>query len=167
MKRKLLSALLCLSMAAGALTGCGSENGDSQAENASGAQDSVAGQSSEEASGGTESSEEGSGEENVPQGEPTVIRWGHNWSREMDTSFRDPVTGEPSLSPEDMEARLYAEQQVLEKYNCVIEFVDYPSDLTECILQSVLAGDPVADVVRLTNGTQGQVLAQNQSLIKI
>lgn len=150
MKKKVLSVLLCLTMAAGMLTGCGGPAESTSSD----LQESTVGESSSETSGEAD-------DEKVPGGEPTVIRWGHNWSREMDTSFRDPVTGEPSLSPEDMEARLYAEQQVLEKYNCVIQFVDYPSDLTECILQSVLAGDPIADVVRLTNGTQGQVLAQN------
>ena len=160
MKKKVLSMLLCLAMAAGTLTGCGNESRESQTGSSSEAKDSVVEQSgSEEA----EASDSGAGgaEEDVPAGEPTVIKWGHNWISEMDTTYRDPVTGESSLSPEEMEARLYAEQQVLEKYNCKIEFVQYPSDLTEIILQSVLAGDPIADVVRLTNGTQGQVLAQN------
>ncbi|HBA47414.1 MAG TPA: hypothetical protein DCZ91_06380 [Lachnospiraceae bacterium] len=164
MKKKVLCMLLCLTMAAGMLAGCGSENGDSQAGNASDGKESVTEESSKAESQEPESSDAGTenGENaDVPAGEPTVIRWGHNWISEMDTTYRDPVTGESSLSPEDMEARLYAEQQVLEKYNCKIEFVQYPSDLTEIILQSVLAGDPIADVVRLTNGSQGQVLAQN------
>lgn len=99
--------------------------------------------------------------EAVPEGEPVVIRWGHNWISEMDTNYRDPVTGEPSLGQEELNARIYAEQQVLEKYNAKIEFVQYPTDVTECILQSVLAGDPIADIVRITNGSQGQLLAQN------
>ena len=151
MKKKVLSLLLCLAMTAGMLSGCGNGDDTPSSENPSDSQESTPEQSSD---AGSEDGE-------APAGEPTVIRWGHNWSREMDTSFRDEVTGEPAFGPEEMEARLYAEQQVLEKYNCVIEFVDYPSDLTECILQSVLAGDPIADVVRLTNGSQGQVLAQN------
>jgi hypothetical protein len=97
----------------------------------------------------------------VPSGEPIVIKWGHNWTREMDTNFKDPVTGEPALGQEELNARIYAEQQVLEKLNVKIEYVQYPTDLTECILQSVLAGDPIADIVRITNGSQGQILAQN------
>jgi ABC-type glycerol-3-phosphate transport system substrate-binding protein len=99
--------------------------------------------------------------EPTPAGEPIVIKWGHNWTREMDTTFVDPVTGQPALGEEELNARKYAEQQVLEKLNVKIEFVQYPTDLTECILQSVLAGDPIADIVRVTNGSQGQVLAQN------
>ncbi|MCR5755850.1 MAG: hypothetical protein K6G30_13690 [Acetatifactor sp.] len=94
-------------------------------------------------------------------GEPTVIRWGHNWIAEMDTSYVDPVTGESPLGLEEYNARVYAEQQVLEKLNAKIEFVQYPTDVTEDILQSVLAGDPIADIVRTYNNTQGKVLAQN------
>jgi hypothetical protein len=108
----------------------------------------------------TEAAEETT-DEVVPSGEPVVIKWGHNWTREMDTNFVDPVTNEPALGQEELNARIYAEQQVLEKLNVKIEFVQYPTDLTECILQSVLAGDPIADIVRITNGSQGQILAQN------
>lgn len=94
-------------------------------------------------------------------GEPTVIKWGHNWIPEIDPNYLDPVTGESPLGAEELSARLYAEQQVLEKYNVKIEYVQYPSSVEEIILQTVLAGDPVADIVRLYNGSQGQVLAQN------
>ncbi|MDF2542516.1 MAG: hypothetical protein K0S47_2234 [Herbinix sp.] len=99
--------------------------------------------------------------EEVPTGEPIVIKWGHNWTREMDTNFVDPVTGEPALGEEELNARRYAEQQVLEKLNVKIEFVQYPTDVNEIILQTVLAGDPIADIVRITNNSQGQILAQN------
>lgn len=150
MRNKLLKKLLCMTCAVVLLMGCaksGSEgpSGESSADGSG--------------SGGIVSGTEV--EDNVPAGEPTVIRWGHNWIPEMDTTYRDPVTGESPLSPEEMAARLYAEQQVLEKYNCKIEFVQYPSDVTEIVLQSVLAGDPVADIVRVINGTQGQLLSQN------
>lgn len=99
--------------------------------------------------------------EEVTKGEPIVIKWGHNWIQEMDTNFKDPVTGKSPLGQEELNARIYAEQQVLEKYNAKIEFVQYPSDLTEVVLQTVLAGDPIADIVRVTNNSQGQLLAQN------
>ncbi|MCD8106158.1 MAG: hypothetical protein LUF35_14465 [Lachnospiraceae bacterium] len=191
MKRKFLSTLLCLTMTAGMLTGCGSSSDKEatetaqatvgQSEEAEGSESAVAEESESTNAEESESvdaedtdaeenestdAEESSAQEEEEEeysldGEPTVIKWGHNWIQEMDTTYVDPVTGEPVMGAEEMEARLYAEQQVLEKYNCVIEFVQYPSDLTECILQSVLAGDPIADIVRLTNGTQGQVLAQN------
>lgn len=150
MKNKFLSLLLCTALSVGLLTGCGGNSGPS-AESQTESSDEVS----------AEPAKEGDGAESETSGEPIVIRWGHNWTREMDTSFRDEVTGEPSMGAEELNARLYAEQQVLEKYNAKIEFVQYPTDVTEVILQTVLAGDPVADIVRITNGTQGQILGQN------
>lgn len=144
-RNMILSLLLCLVLV---LTGCKS-SGDTSPKSTPAAAPTDAATDSDGTDTGTSS------------GEPIVIKWGHNWTREMDTSFIDPVTGEPSLGEEELNARKYAEQQVLEKYNVKIEFVQYPTDLTECILQSVLAGDPIADIVRVTNGSQGQVLAQN------
>ena len=90
-----------------------------------------------------------------------VIRVAHNWPREMDTSFRDPITGEPALGQEELAARIYAERQVLEKYNVRFSWIPYPSDLNEDILRSVLAGDPLAELVRIVGSAQGQLLAQN------
>ncbi len=155
--KKFLAMFLSAALSVSLLVGCGG-NGESSATPSSSSAEQSSAQDSSSAGGG-ESSEVAQGGEN--QGEPIVIRWGHNWTREMDTTFRDEVTGEPSFGEEEMNARLYAEQQVLEKYNVKIEFVQYPTDLTQDILQSVLAGDPIADIVRITNGTQGQVLAQN------
>ena len=90
-----------------------------------------------------------------------VIRIAHNWPREMDTSFRDPITGEPAIGQQELNARLYAERRVLEIYNARIQWIPYPSNLTEDILRSVLAGDPLAELVRIVGGAQGQLLAQN------
>ncbi|MGF7144516.1 hypothetical protein HNQ56_002947 [Anaerotaenia torta] len=146
-RSKVLSLLLCLIIV---LTGCKASNGsDNDNTTPTAAPTNAA------------ADDGGSSDAEVPSGEPVVIKWGHNWSREMDTNFMDPVTGESSLGEEELNARRYAEQQVLEKLNAKIEFVQYPTDLTECILQSVLAGDPIADIVRVTNGSQGQILAQN------
>lgn len=93
-------------------------------------------------------------------GEPIVIKWGHNWPVEMDTSMVDETTGEPAIkNVQEYEARKYAEQQVLEKLNVKIEFVKY-ADANEEILQSVMAGKPFADIIRITNGNQGPILAQ-------
>ena len=95
------------------------------------------------------------------QGEPVVIRIAHNWPREMDTSFRDPITGEPRLGQQELNARIYAEEQVLQKYNVKLAWIPYPSDLREDILRSVLAGDPLAELVRIINASQGLLLGQN------
>ena len=169
MKHKFLSSFLCLALTATALTGCGKGSEDPKstptpAPTKAPSTDDNKDNTEDEKTPDATKEPDGQGNEtdnNVPQGEPTVIKWGHNWISEIDTSYRDPVTGESSLSPESMQARLYAEQQVLEKYNCVIQFVQYPSDVTEIILQSVLANDPIADIVRITNGNQGQILSQN------
>lgn len=169
MKHKFLSSLMCLVLAATAFTGCGNGNEEPKStptptaalENTEPTKDP--GKDNEETKNPEDTQEPGdeTKNDNGEKGAPTIIKWGHNWIPEMDTKYRDPVTGESSLSPESMEARLYAEQQVLEKYNCEIQFVQYPSDVTEIILQTVLAGDPVADIVRITNGSQGQILSQN------
>lgn len=156
---KLAKRLLCGVLAAGMLMGCAGCGKGGNENPSGGSSADVPTPSAEESTFGGSEAEGADG--NVPAGEPTVIRWGHNWIPEMDTTYRDPVTGESPLSPEELAARLYAEQQVLEKYNCKIEFVQYPSDVTEIVLQSVLAGDPVADIVRVINGTQGQLLSQN------
>jgi hypothetical protein len=92
---------------------------------------------------------------------PAVIRIAHNWPREMDTTFRDPITGEPGMGQEELNARVYAEQQVLEKLNVQLQWIAYPSDLNEDILRSVLANDPIAELVRIVGSAQGLLLGQN------
>lgn len=154
MKKRVVSWLLCLTMTAGLLMGCGSDG--------SGKESSTGNPSNQGSSESGEATGSSSSENNeVPAGDPTVIRWGHNWSREMNPHFNNE-DGTPSIgNVAEREARLYAEQQILEKYNCVIEFVDYPSSSTEDILRSVLAGDPIADIVRMCGDERGQILAQN------
>lgn len=171
MKHKFLGSFLCLALATTALTGCGNGKEDPKStptpttavqDDKGGDKDTKPGTSGDgQDQDGDKTQNDNEEKDNTQKGEPTIIKWGHNWISEMDTKYRDPVTGESSLSPESMEARLYAEQQVLEKYNCEIQFVQYPSDVTEIILQTVLANDPIADIVRLTNGSQGQILSQN------
>lgn len=93
-------------------------------------------------------------------GEPTVIKWGTHWVPEIDPTWRDEVTGEPTMSPEKLRAYETAYNKVLEELNVKIEFVQYPSDVREILLQSVLANDPFADIVILWNGCQGTILGQ-------
>jgi len=100
-------------------------------------------------------------EEKIASGEPVTIRIAHNWPREMDTSFRDPITNLPYIGQEEMNARIYADEQVLKKYNVIIKWIPYPSDLNEDILRSVLAGDPLAELVRIIEASQGRLLGQN------
>ena len=81
----------------------------------------------------------------------------------MDPSYRDPVTGEPNMGQLQMEARLYAEQQVLEKLNAKIVWVGgYDWDtIREALLRSALSGDPMADLVHIFDAAHGTILAQN------
>ena len=97
----------------------------------------------------------------VAGGAPVVIRIAHNWPREMDTSFRDPITGEPALGQEELSARIYAEEQVLQKLNVKFSWIPYPGDMNEDILRSVLANDPLAELVRVVGPYQGTLLGQN------
>lgn len=90
----------------------------------------------------------------------TVIRFGSHAANSMDPNYKDPVTGEYALK-EDREIRLAAEKKVEDELGVKIEWVQYPGDTTEVLLQSVIAGDPIADVVNLYTNSQGKILGQN------
>ena len=95
-------------------------------------------------------------------GGQVVIRIAHNYPQDMDPAWRDPVTGEPFIGQEELSARAYAEQQVLEKLNVKIEWVDYfQGDLSEILLRTVLAGDPLGEIVRCVRAAEGTLLGQN------
>lgn len=106
----------------------------------------------------TEQKQEGG--EKQATGEPIVIKWGTHWVPEIDPNWRDEVTGEPGMSPENLRASEKAYEKVLKELNVKIEFIQYPSDVREILLQSVLAGDPIADLVILWGGSQGTILGQ-------
>ena len=104
----------------------------------------------------------GESESSGGKGEPTVIRIAHNYPPDIDPTWRDPVTGETRMGQQELNARLYAEAQVLEKFNVDFSWVGYPNhDITEELLRSVLANDPMAEVVLITTSRQGVLLAQN------
>ena len=94
-------------------------------------------------------------------GEPVVIRISHNIPGEVDPDFRDPVTGEMHMGQQEAQARLWAQQQVLEKLNVKLQWIPYFGALEEEVLRSVIAGDPYADIVRITGTLQGALLSQN------
>ncbi len=93
--------------------------------------------------------------------EPTVIRFGTHHVASLDPFWTDPVTGEAGMSPEDQYAYEQAWNKVLEEHNVKLEFVEYSSNTIEELLRSVLANDPVAEIVFLWGGSQGTVLGQN------
>ena len=93
--------------------------------------------------------------------EPVVIRIGSHAANSMNPEYKDPVTGEYTMEEADREIRLEALQSVLDQLNVKIEWVQYPGETTEVLLQSVMAGDPLADVVNLYANSQGIILGQN------
>ena len=97
-----------------------------------------------------------------PGGKATVIRVYHHLQAEMDPHWRSPVTGEPLMGQEEMNARLWAEQQVLEKFNVQFSWLEHgSSDPVESVLRGVFAGDPPAELVRMAAYQQGPILSQN------
>lgn len=93
--------------------------------------------------------------------EPTVIKFGSHWIPELDPNWVDPLTGEPFMAEDARLAGLQALNIVLKDLNVQIEFVEYTGDIREQFLQSVIAQDPVADVVLMWGGSQNAILGQN------
>ena len=93
--------------------------------------------------------------------EPTIIKFGSHWIPELDPNWVDPLTGEPYMAEDARLAGLAALNIVLEDLNVEIEFVEYTGDIREQFLQSVIAQDPVADVVLMWGGSQNAILGQN------
>lgn len=95
--------------------------------------------------------------------ELTKIRVALWWTEGDDPTFRDPVTGEyPDTMPTALrDARLKALETIKEELNVELEFVQYSLPLEQQILQTVLAGDPIAEIVGMWAGVQGVILNQN------
>lgn len=102
--------------------------------------------------------EEISDKEDTSSEEPTVIRIGAHYN--VDPNAKD-TEGNYLMIEEDRIVHQKAIDKVLKELNVKLEFVAYPGDTTESLLQSVLANDPIADVVVLYSGSQGTILGQN------
>jgi len=94
-------------------------------------------------------------------GEPTVIVFGTHWQAGDDPNWKDPVTGEPGMAPDQLLARQKAQEAVQQQLNVKIQWVQYPSDVREALLKSVLANAPIVDIALLWGGSQGTLLGQN------
>jgi len=95
------------------------------------------------------------------RGEPIVIKFGTHWQQGDDPNWTDPVTGESGMAPDQLAARKAGEEAVLEQLNVKVEWVQYPEDVRESLLKSVLANDPIVDIALLWGGSQGTLLGQN------
>ncbi len=93
---------------------------------------------------------------------------GHHYQPEDNPYWTDEITGESGMSEDNRRAAITALGVVKEKLGVDIEWVSYPSDIKQCLLQTVLAGDPLCHIPVMANGSQGTLLSQNilQSLSK-
>lgn len=88
-----------------------------------------------------------------------TIRWGTHWMPGLNPWNQDEVTGEYTMQAEEREARIAAENACLEQLGVKFEYVQY--DTLVNILQSVMAGNPVADLCVLWGGSENTILKQN------
>lgn len=94
------------------------------------------------------------------EGDLTTIRIGSHGANFMNPYYKDPTTGEYSMSA-DRDIAIAAMEKVKEDLGVQIEWVQFPGETTEVLLQSVIANDPLADVVNLYANSQGTILGQN------
>lgn len=93
--------------------------------------------------------------------EPVVIRYGSHSAYEEDPYYKDPVTGAYKMEEGERQIRITALEKVKDELNVELEFVQYPGEVTEVLLQSVIANDPICDIARIYANGQGTLLAQN------
>jgi len=141
----MLTAILCLTL----ITGC------------FGGKESTPANSSTNTGNQNSGNQTNTGDQTEAKGDPVIIRFGTHWQQGDDPEWRDPVTGEPGMQPDQMNARMKAKEAVLKELNVEIQWVQYPGDVREDLLKSVLANDPIVDVALLWGGSQGTLLGQN------
>ena len=100
-------------------------------------------------------------ESNKDEAEPIVIRYGSHAASEEDPNYKDPVTGEYVMNEEARAEKLKVLEHIRETLNVDFQFVQFPGDTGEVLLQSVLAGDPICDVARIYTYGAGGILGQN------
>lgn len=86
---------------------------------------------------------------------------GHHYLPEDDPYYVDEITGESGMSEDNRRAAIAALGVVQDKLGVEIDWVSYPTDIKQCLLQTVLAGDPICHIPIMANGSQGTILSQN------
>ena len=109
---------------------------------------------------GKDASTSKGGEESKKDGDLVTIRIGSHNANGMDPNYKDPNTGEYAMQS-DREIALAAMQKVQDDLGVKIEWVQFPGETTEVLLQSVIANDPLADIVNLYANSQSTILGQN------
>lgn len=141
--KKGLSLLVAMAMSTVLLSACGG-SGDSK-----------------ETSTSPEPTKTDTPKQTTEKGEPTIIRIGTHWQAGDDPEYKDPVTGESGMAPDRLQAAQKAMETVLNELNVKVQWVQYPSDVRESLLKSVLANDPICEIALMWGGSQGTILGQN------
>lgn len=149
--KRYLAMFAVLALILTLFSGCQSGSNNATSSNASGSKEATP---SSEESGSKEATK-------TSTGAPTEIVFGTHWQPGDDPNWKDPVTGEPGMSPDQVLARQKAEEAVLKELNVQVKWIQYPSDTREALLKSVLANAPICDVCLLWGGSQGTLLGQN------
>ena len=97
---------------------------------------------------------------NIAEEALTIIIGTHAQS-EDDPTWVDEITGEAAMNPDTIRAAETALAKVKEDLGVTVTWSQYSSDLTQLLLQTVLAGDPYCDLAVLWNGVQGRIMNQN------
>ncbi|MEG0153159.1 MAG: hypothetical protein RR090_10495 [Niameybacter sp.] len=98
---------------------------------------------------------------NKEKAEPIVVRFGTGAIGENDPNYKDPITGEYRMGEEARQTKLKVLDNIRQTLNVEMEFVEFPGDTTEVLLQSVLSGDPICEVARIYTYGAGTILGQN------
>lgn len=91
----------------------------------------------------------------------STIVIGHHYQPEDNPYWVDEITGESGMSEDNRRAAIAALEIVKENLGVDIEWVSYPTNIKQCLLQTVLAGDPLCHIPVMANGSQGTILSQN------
>lgn len=102
-------------------------------------------------------------EKKVEDDAPVVdtIYIGHHYIPEIDPTYVDPITGEPTMAPDKMKCALAALETVKKELGVDIKWKQWVGGATRDCLQTVLAGDPFAHMAVLSGSAQATVLTQN------
>lgn len=93
--------------------------------------------------------------------EIVTLRLGTHHLPGLDPHYTDDVTGEYVMAEAEREARIAAEEAILNELGVKFEYIQFAGNTTEVLLQSVMANDPICDIAWLWGGSEGVVLAQN------
>ncbi|MCD8007593.1 MAG: twin-arginine translocation signal domain-containing protein [Clostridiales bacterium] len=93
--------------------------------------------------------------------ETVTIKYGTHYINDLDPYYVNETTGEYTMGESARQAAIAGLAAIKEAYNVEFEFLQYPNDVQEDLLTSVLAGDPVCDIALLWGGVEPTILSQN------